>query len=217
MKIVGLGAGGHAKVIIDILSHYSEYQIVGLTSPEPERIGQHVLGIPILGNDDLLPQLRVEGVTGVFIGVGSISNCELRRKLFNLAVELDFDVIHAKHPTAVIAQSVEMGAGVAIMAQVAINPATRIEHNVIVNTGAQVDHDCCIGQHTHIAPGAHIAGGVKIGPCSHVGIGATIIQEINIGQNVIVGAGAVVLKDIPSGATAIGSPARIIRQTKIDP
>jgi len=212
MQVIGLGAGNHVKVILDILSLHDEFLVVGLTDADPAKIGQSVLGVPILGTDDILPRLRAEGVLGAFIGLGSVSDCRPRCKLFKLARTFGFQMINAIHPNATVARSAQMGLGVAIMAQAVINPDVILGDNVIVNTGAQLDHDCQVGDHAHIAPGARISGDVHIGACAHIGIGATIIQGIRIGDRAIVGAGAVVLHDVPSNVTVVGVPARIIKK-----
>ena len=211
-KIVGLGAGGHAKVILDILSFHHEFQVVGLTAADPAAVGQLVLGVPILGNDDILPRLLREGVSGAFIGVGSVGDCRVRRRLFEMASRLGFQIINAIHPHASVARSARLGDGVAIMAQAVVNPDVWLGDNVIVNTGAQLDHDCRVGDHVHIAPGAHISGGVRMDDCVHVGVGATIIQGVHVGEGALVGAGAVVLRDVPPRTTVFGVPARVIER-----
>ena len=122
MRVVGLGAGGHAKVIVDILSFCDEIEVVGLTSADPEAVGRRLLGVPILGGDDILPRLRKEGVGGAFIGAGSVGDPGLRRKLFELAGSLGFQMINAIHPDATVARSVRMGEGVVVMAQAVLNP-----------------------------------------------------------------------------------------------
>jgi sugar O-acyltransferase (sialic acid O-acetyltransferase NeuD family) len=212
IRVVGLGAGGHAKVVLDILSFYDEFQVVGLTDADPGRVGQRVLGVPILGADDILPRLRAEGVEGAFIGLGSVGDGRARCELFELARALGFHIVNAVHPHASVARSVRMGEGVAIMAQAALNPDVVLADNVIINTGAQLDHDCQVGSHVHVAPGAHISGGVRIGDHVHIGVGATIIQGIHVANEAIVGAGAVVLHDVPPNVTVVGVPARIIEK-----
>lgn len=212
MKVVGLGTGGHAKVLLDILSFHDEFEVVGLTAADAALKEQEVAGTPILGTDDILPTLRAEGVEGAFIGVGSVGDCRLRRRLFELARGLGFTMINLVHPAAYVARSVRQGQGVVIMAQAAVNPDVVLGDNVIVNTGAQIDHDCHIGDHVHVAPGAHLSGGVLVEACAHVGIGATIIQGIRIGTGAIVGAGAVVLRDVEANTTLFGAPARMIER-----
>ncbi|HIC96179.1 TPA: transferase, partial [Candidatus Bipolaricaulota bacterium] len=84
--------------------------------------------------------------------------------------------------------------------------------NVIINTGATIDHDCVIEDYVHISPGVHLAGNVKLGELSHIGIGASAVQRVKIGKGVIIGAGAVVIDDIPDHVTAVGVPARVIKR-----
>jgi sugar O-acyltransferase (sialic acid O-acetyltransferase NeuD family) len=211
-KVVGLGAGGHAKVILDILSFYDQFEVVGLTNADPATVGRSVLGVPILGGDDILPRLRAEGVSGAFVGVGSVGDCRLRRKLFDLASSLGFEMIQVIHPDATVARSARMGQGDVVMAGAVLNPDTLLGDNVIVNTAAHVDHDCVLGDHVHVAPGAHLSGGVVVETCAHIGIGATIIQGIRIGAGALVGAGTVVLRDVPPNVTVFGVPARLIER-----
>lgn len=211
-KVVGLGAGGHAKVIIDILSMSKRFEVVGLTNADPATTGSLVLGVPILGNDEILPGLLSAGISAAFIGVGSIGDCDPRRRLFLHASELGFEMINAIHPTAIVAQSARIGRGVALMAHAVVNPDVQIGDNVIVNTGAQIDHDCRISDHVHVAPGACLSGDVEVAECAHIGVGATIIQGIRVGQGALVGAGSVVLRDVAAYTTVFGVPARVIEK-----
>jgi UDP-perosamine 4-acetyltransferase len=211
-RVVGIGAGGHAKVILDILSFYDEVRVVGLTDADPASRGHSLLGVPILGDDTALPGLLANGVSSAFIGVGSVGDCRLRRKLFEKAQQLGFHMINTLHPTATIAVSVRLGEGVAVMAHAVLNPDVVLGDNVIVNTGAQLDHDCWIGDHVHIAPGACLSGSVRVGKCAHVGVGATIIQGVSIGDGALVGAGSVVLRDVSPNTTVFGAPARLIER-----
>jgi len=211
-KVVGIGAGGHAKVILDILAFDDRLEVVGLTDADRAAKGQELAGVSILGGDDVLPYLLSSGVSAAFIGVGSTGDCHLRRKLFQMACELGFQMINAVHPDATLARSVRLGAGVAIMAKAVLNPDVVVGDNVIVNTGAQLDHDCQIGDHVHVAPGAHLSGSVRLDDCVHVGVGATIIQGIHVGEGAVVGAGSVVLRDVPAHTTVVGSPARVIKK-----
>ena len=44
-----------------------------------------------------------------------------------------------------------------------------------------------------------------------IGAGAKLLGDIKIGNNVKIGANAVVVKDVPDGSTAVGIPAKIIK------
>jgi UDP-perosamine 4-acetyltransferase len=211
-SIIGIGAGGHAKVMLEILRLDPGCRLVGLLDRNRELWGKEIAGVPVLGGDELLDKLRAEGIHHAFIGVGSAGNSARRQKLYELALSHGFQVVPAIHPQAVISPSARIGAGVAIMAGAIINADAQIGDNVIINTGAIVEHDCSIGNHTHIATGALLAGGVHIGNGSHVGVGASVKQGMRIGRNAIVGAGAAVVKDVPENSVFAGVPARRLRE-----
>ena len=213
-RVIGLGAGGHAKVVIEILRLLDNYEIVGLLDPRQTLWGNKVLGIPVLGDDDLLPTLHSQGIRSVFIGIGMVGDARPRRKAYEKARSHGFQVVQAIHPQAVIAPSVKIGHGPTIMAGAVINADTRLGNNVIINTGAIVEHDCVIGDHSHIATGARLAGAVHVGEGTHVGLGASVIQGVEIGRNAVIGAGAVVVRNVPDNAVVAGVPARILRMVE---
>lgn len=208
-KVIGLGAGGHAKVVIEILRSYNSYELTGLLDPKPELQGRNLLGVPVLGGDDLLPALKREGVGHFFVGLGSIGDTVPRRRLFELALEHGMKPIDAIHPDAIISPSAVLGEGVTVMGGAVVNADASLGMNVIINTGAIIEHDCVIGNHVHVATGARLASSIKVGSGSHIGAGATVLQCTRVGENAIVGAGAVVIRDVPPGATVVGCPARV--------
>jgi UDP-perosamine 4-acetyltransferase len=215
-RVVGLGAGGHAKVVIEILRLMAGYELVGLLDPKQELWKTKVLGTPVLGNDDLLPELYKDGVRHAFIGLGTVGDTRPRRQLYEKARAQGFQIVRAIHPQAILSPSVEIGHGPTIMAGAVINANARLGDNVIVNTGAIVEHDCVIGNHVHIATGAQLASTVCVGDGSHIGLGASIRQCICIGRNAIVGAGAVVVEDVPDDVVVAGVPAQILSKVEND-
>lgn len=208
IPVVGFGAGGHAKVVIEILRSRGEFHIVGLLDAQRELRGTHVLGVEVLGDDSLMLGLKQRGINHAFIGVGTVGDAQPRRRLYENVTSFGFQIAPAIHVAAIVSSSAQIGVGPTIMAGAIVNANAVIGDNVIVNTGAIVEHDCVIGDHTHIATGARLAGGVHVGPASHIGIGAVVRQEIRIGEGAIVGAGAVVVRDVPDGTTVIGVPAK---------
>lgn len=209
-RAVGLGAGGHAKVVLDGLLLGSDVEIVGLLDPRPELRGREVCGVSVLGPDELLPALAEDGVTHAFVGAGSTGDAALRRRLFELLLERGLQPLEAIHPAASVSPRARLGRGVTIMAGAVVAADSSVGDNAIVNTGALVDHDCSIGPHAHVAPGACLAGDVSIADAAHVGLGACISNGVTVGADAIVGAGAVVIRDVQPGITVAGVPAREI-------
>lgn len=209
-KIVLVGGGGHCKVIIDIIKSNNNYEIVGVT--DTQGIGQNILDIPIIGNDDMLLNLYSKGVENAFVCIGALNNIALRDKIFYKLKKIGFKIPKLIHKDAMISPYAEVQNGTCVMAGAVINPEAVIGENCIINTSSVIEHECVIGRNTHISPKSCIAGGTNIGYNCHIGMGSCIIQGKNIGNNTIVGAGAVVINDIEDNVTAVGVPAEIIKR-----
>jgi len=213
IEVVGVGAGGHAKVVVEIVQLIDRYSIVGLLDADIKKKGTELLNVPILGDDSLLSELYQRGVRHAFVALGSIDIGSRRRSVYEMLTQLNFEVIAAVHSSAVISKSARLGNGVTVMATAVINANSEIGHNVIINTGTIVEHDCVVGDHVHIATGASLAGNVTVGTGSHIGAGAVVLQGRTIGENSIIGAGAVVVRDVPDDVVVMGVPARVYKRT----
>lgn len=200
--ILILGAGGHAKVVADILMCQGRH-VIGFLDDNPALWDTSSLGLPILGRIDAYAEYSPDGLI-IGIGRNRIRQAVAER----LGLEAEKLWTNAIHPGAIIAPSVQLGKGIAIMAGAVINPEATIGDHAIINTGATVDHDCGIGAFCHIAPGVHLAGNVRIGEGTLVGIGCAAIPGCAVGDWSTIGAGAVIVQDIPGSVTAMGTPAR---------
>jgi UDP-perosamine 4-acetyltransferase len=205
-QVVIVGAGGHAKVIIDILEQRDELRIAGCTSAARET--EDVLGYPVLGTDDCLPALFSSGVRSAIVAIGD--NRVRMDRLCHLR-DAGFELVSAISPDAIVSPRAMLGRGVSVMPGAVINVAAGLEDGVIANTGSTIDHDCAIGQCAHIAPGANLGGGVRVGAGSLIGIGSRVIPGVTIGPWATVAAGAVVIRDLDANVTAMGVPARVTR------
>lgn len=207
-KIVGVGAGGHCRVLLDLCHQLGTYDVVALTDHDEASHGQCWEGVEVLGSDAELPRLLADGITHAFVGVGSVGDHHLRKKLYDSLVDLGYQVPALIHPAATLARNVDIANGVQVMAGVVINTNVKIASNTIINTRAVVEHDCVILGHAHLSPGVVLGGGVKVGEGAHVGIGATIREGVQIGEGAMVAAGAVVISDVPAHELVMGVPAK---------
>jgi sugar O-acyltransferase (sialic acid O-acetyltransferase NeuD family) len=201
MRVVILGAGGHAQVVADILWRMRDagqnISPIAYLDDNLALHGQAFLNVPVLGATEKLAEIEHEAV------IVAIGNGRIRQKLFLTLQERGATFAIARHPTAVIAPDVQIGPGAMICANVVINTGAVIGQNVILNTACTVDHHNRIGDHAHIAPGAHLGGDVQVGEGTLVGIGAIVLPQRRLGNWSIVGGGAVVVKDVVAGETAV--------------
>jgi UDP-perosamine 4-acetyltransferase len=208
LRVIVVGAQGHARVCLEALTDEATIQVVGAVSRDG--VGAPDLGTPTLGLDvDIAAIALAHRVEKVFVAIGIN---ETRRSAIHRCAELGLGHAIARSRFAMVSHTTLLGAGTAILAGATVNAAATIGRGVIVNTNAAIDHDCVVDDFAHIAPGAIVAGGVTIGEGTLVGIGARVLPNLSIGAWATVGAGAVVTRDVPEGATVVGIPARILER-----
>lgn len=198
-RLIIIGASGQGRVVADIAKKCGYEDIVFLDN-DPALTA--CAGYPVLGQDSMASQLEGD----LFVAIG---NGQIRKKLMERENGRVFPILI--HPSAVVAEDVEMECGCVVMAGAVINPGARLGKGVIVNTCASVDHDCVIADYSHISVGAHVAGTVEIGQCTWIGAGAVVSNNISVCDGCMIGAGAVVVKNIEEPGTYVGVPARKIQ------
>ena len=199
-----LGAGGHGKVIKDILNANGvKVQAFVDDNPDVNECG----GRPVLHDATGLSPMIVS------IGVNCIRKAVVEKLVENARVNgSTIEFATAVHPLAVVSPSAKIGDGSVVMAGAVINADAVIGKHCIVNTGATVDHECVIGDYCHIAPGVNISGGTHVGEGTWIGVGSCVIQGIKIGKNCMIGAGSIVVRDIPDNVVAYGNPCKVVRE-----
>lgn len=192
------GAGGHAKVITEILELCGKK----VTAIFDDDSSKFIWNIPSLQYPGPFDAINDE----LFLSIG---NNFIRKKI---SMKLNVNYFSVVHPSSIISKSVTVNSGTVVMGAVLINADSRIGNHNIINSSASVDHDCVLEDFVHISPNATLCGNVHIGECTHIGAGAIVIPGITIGENTVVGAGSVVVNDLPANVTAVGNPARIIKK-----
>jgi len=212
MKIVIVGAGGHGRVVLDILRTNHQFEVVGFLDSNPSIHHSLVDGIQVLGDLSLLPNFPELAIGGAIVAIG---DNRIRQSYAETLEKAGIGLVSAIHPFSCIADTARIGKNAVICAGANICAHVVIEDSVILNTSCIIDHESRIGVASHICPGVRMAGHVITEPAAFVGIGATVIQNVTIGEAAVVGAGAVVIEDVPAYATVVGVPARIVKQSHI--
>ena len=206
--VIIIGAGGHGKVVLDVLLSEGAYRPVGFVDNNPSLLDSYACGLPVLGPVNALPRLKRQKIRHAIIAIGD-NRQRLAQRQF-----VDGDGLHlvsAVHPTAYVSPRATLGRGVVVAPGAKVIVEANVRDLAIVNTGAIVDHECDVGEASHVCPGAVLAGRVRIGRGAFIGVGAQVIQCLTVGDFAVVGAGAAVIQDVPAGATAVGVPARVVK------
>lgn len=205
-KIVVIGGGGHAKVLINILKRLNKYQILGYADLMDKGVVQ---GLQYLGNDGILNGIiKNNKKCSAVIGVGNVRISDTRRKIYKMLKNIGFDLPVIISPNAIVSDDVIIDEGTAIFDGAIINSGTIIGKCVTVNNAAIVEYDCKIGDFVHLTPCTILSFGVEVGNSSFIGSGAIISQNIKIAENCLIGGGSVVIKDALLEGTYLGVPSR---------
>ncbi len=204
-NVVIIGAGGHAKVIADIIDKSKDI-VVGFLDDNKTK-GDIIIKekqYRVIGKIDDCTKIQLKYPEMEF--VIAIGNNKVRKQIAERYENLKFYT--AIHPSGQIALDVEIGEGTVIMANTSINTSAKIRRHCIINTGAIVEHDNILEDYVHVSPNATLCGTVQIGELTHIGAGTTVRNNISICHDCIIGAGSVVVKNINEPSTYIGIPAR---------
>lgn len=198
LPVVVLGYGGHAAVVIDALQCAGR-TVLGAVGPVLA-IGarpDHVVGVPVLGGDEVLIERFPPDVVQLALGVGGGNHPAKRRALFESWCARGYRFTSVVHPSTVISPHASFGHGAQVMAGAVVQARATLGDNVLVNTRASIDHDCQVNEHAHVGPGATLCGHVSIGAGTLVGAGCVVAPARRVAAGVLVRAGTVVTHDWP--------------------
>lgn len=223
-KIAILGNSGHAFVVLESLRTMN-MDVIGYFDKQP--VVNNPFQLNFLGFEadkmiDLKPYQFVLGIGDNNIRKRAFDYISDKLNISNSTEEVihtiksssvesnEFDNLNSIFLNVVdissnVSHRSSLGFGNYVGKHVCINSFAQIGSNCILNTGCIIEHECLVGNHSHIAPGSVLLGNVKIGSSTLIGANSTVLPGIIIGDNVVVGAGSVVTKNIPNGGKWIGN------------
>lgn len=197
-RVIIYGGGGLSKMIIETVRATGAYQIVGVIDDRMPK-GSDVIGSPVLGGEEVLPDLYKNGVRMAVNSVGGIGDYKVRLAVFERLAEAGFVCPAIVHPTAYVDQSAVLEAGVLVLAQSYVSGKAEVGMGTLINNTVVVSHDNILGVCTNLSPGAKLAGDVVLEDFVQVGMNATVNIGVHVGKEALIGNGATVKKDVPAG------------------
>lgn len=212
MDVVILGASGFAREVLDVFEACNQekqaFNVLGfLVDPQFGKVGTEINGREILGGIDWL-----DGKEGQVRGICGVGAPQLRLSLVRRAAASGCRFCSVVHPDAILTRHVRIGSGVVITAGCILTNNIRIGDHVHLNLGCTVGHDAVLEDFVTTAPGVHVSGNVVLSEGAYVGTGANILERVDVGRWSIIGAGSTVIQAVPADSTAVGCPAKVIKQ-----
>lgn len=215
-NIIIVGAGGHGKELLsyiqDARKSDEDIQVVGVIDENKPKSDWAKTNI--IGNFDDLKKYLDSNKKKEFSYITAVGNNQVRKKFVEIIDTMHCDNLKAfnlVHPSVYVGDEVELGEGICLAPGSMITTYSKVGKHCILNVNASISHDCIIGDYVNMNPGVTICGDVTIGKGCYIGAQATIIDKVSVGDWTVIGAGAVVTEDIPSNVTAVGVPAKVIK------
>ena len=209
--LVIFGAGGLGREVLLLLQQLNEnhptWDVRGFYDDQlPATLT--VAGLPYLGTSADLNATAQPLAVAVAVGSPAGRAAVVARLS---SPQLSFPVL--VHPRVTLApqQRIALGEGCIIQQGCILTCDVVLGRFVLLNLGCTVGHDAVLDDFCSLMPHANVSGTVVLGPGVYLGTSATIIQGVRVGANTIVGAGAVVVRDLPANITAVGVPAKSVK------
>lgn len=204
-----IGSGGFAREAAEAVralnAHRPTWNLLGFLDDNPERQGETVGGLPVLGPVELVHE-RAEAA--VAIATGRPDNYVSRRLIADRLALEETRYATIVHPTATVGETCQIGAGSILLAHADLTADVTVGRHVAVMPQVVIPHDTSIGDFATLTSGVRLGGSCRVGEGAYIGSGACLLQEIEVGPWAMVGMGSVVTRDIPPARLWKGTPAR---------
>ncbi len=172
--IILLGAGGHAKIILDCLQNLGQKEIL-YNSPNRSKWFEKKQ-IKYVEDRDLVKLAKNRMQMAVaFLG----TNCnDLEDRYIKMNKLIGYGAIfpNIKHPSAIVSKTAELGVGSQMLSGAIVNCYSKIGDGAVLNTRAIVEHETNVGAGSHLAPNSVVLGGAEIGRFCYLGASSLVVQ-----------------------------------------
>lgn len=210
MQLLVMGAGGHAREVLDLLESLPGTPGASLQTTlfaEPGTTSEAAAEL-VRARGYELTSVVPEGATHYLAAVGLPG---VRRRLSRIAERHGLEPGSALSPLSFLPPRVA-ALGLVCFAGTHVSTNVTFGEHCHLNQMCSVSHDVRIGDFVTLSPGVVLTGGVEVDDDVFIGAGAVIVPGVRVGRGAVIGAGAVVLKSVARGSTVVGNPARTLER-----
>lgn len=207
------GSGGFGREVEVLIRQINDvrptWDIKGYIDDDAKMKGEKCGGSCVLGGVDIINGYKEKIAVAIAIG-----NTVVKEKAYSKIHNGNVYFPELIHPEVSLShyQRISIGQGCIICEQSVLTTDIVLADFVTINLSCTIGHDAVIGNYCSFMPDVNISGNVIIDEMVFIGTNASVINNIHIGANTTIGAGAAVVSDIPAHATAVGVPAKVIKQ-----
>ncbi len=188
-RLLIVGAGGLGREVanwaIGDSKRNNDWIIGGFLDDNPNALYGKKTFIPLIGSvSGFIPS------NGIYLVI-AMGNPSVRRKLHEDLVAKGAQFANVIHPTAIVAEGVQLGAGVVVAPYSILSANSCICDGVVINYCAVIQHDAKVGRWSYISSHGNVGGGSDIGQEAVVGTHSVVPSCAHVPNNYIVSAGTV--------------------------
>lgn len=198
-RVVIIGAGNGAEVVIDILLDDPTKEIVGLVDDNVRELKNYNFPVLNCTIKDFPDKYGSDFYDTAIISIGA----NLRSMMFRRSIFEDYErrgvrFTNAISKSAEIRRGVQLGVGNVIGSGCYIGTLTIIGNNNSISYGTNIGHHNIVGSHNLFAPGVFTSGSDVVGDSCILPAGVAIVNRAKIGDNVVVPVGYAIANNIES-------------------
>ena len=160
-KIILVGCGEHARMVIDNIEEAGNIEIFGMITSLSKDVGKKIYGYTILGTNNDIDDIFAKNpdLTGYFLTIGTLKdgNMKAREEMYRKLDKL-YRAINIIHPAAIISKHAAIGHGNIFEAYTKVANSATVGNHCIVNSFSAINHDQTIESNVLIAGNVSMAG-----------------------------------------------------------
>jgi sugar O-acyltransferase (sialic acid O-acetyltransferase NeuD family) len=212
-RVLVLGGGGGAALVLDILNRSIDQSAVGILDNNSEKTGTDLNGIPILGGFELAEALWRQGTFDALIST-VVRDVFERSAIYERFMKIGIPFTNVIDPETRIGNEVILGKGNLIIYGSYLATSVKLGNNNFLAAGTFIEHHSEVGNHCTFGPRTSLAGGVLVGNHVKFGMQVAIEPQIEIGSESVIASGIVITSNVPTKTIVKSTSNAILRQFK---